>query len=83
VSHNNKSIKENDFVIITTGREEHHKKRIEKFMKSFGLKCDLVICGIPTGARILINDKKPDGSMTAFSHNLTRDKGINLEEIDL
>lgn len=77
----NNSIKEDDFVIITTGREEHHKDRIEKFMKSFGLKCDLVICGIPTGSRIIINDKKPDGTKTAFSHNVVRDEGINFEDV--
>lgn len=71
-------VKENDFVIITTGREEHHKERIKKFMKGFGLKCDLIICGLPTGLRILVNDMKPDGTKTAKSYNLERDAGINL-----
>jgi len=76
----NDNIKENDFVVITTGREEYHKERIKKFMKSFGLKCDIIICGLPTGVRIIINDTKPDGTKTAFSHNVTRDEGIlNLE----
>ncbi len=74
------AVKENDFVIITTGREEYHKERIEKFMKYFGLKCDLIICGLPTGVRILVNDMKPDGSITALSHNLVRDKGIDFEK---
>jgi hydroxymethylpyrimidine pyrophosphatase-like HAD family hydrolase len=74
-------IKENDFVIITTGREEHHKERIEKFMRSFGLKCDLIICGLPTGIRILVNDMKPDGTKTAQSHNLERDQGLNFEDL--
>jgi hypothetical protein len=71
-------VKETDFVIITTGREEHHKERIEKFMKGFGLKCDMIICGLPTGLRILVNDMKPDGTKTAKSYNLERDAGINL-----
>lgn len=75
----NNSIGENDFVVITTGREDCHKDRIKNFMNSFGLKCDLVICGLPTGVRILVNDAKPDGTKTAFSHNVTRDEGINLD----
>lgn len=76
----NNTIKESDFVIITTGREESHKKRIEKFMNSFGLKYDLILCGLPTGVRIVVNDKKPDGTKTALSHNVTRDEGLNFED---
>lgn len=71
------TVRESDFVIITTARDESHKNRIKKFMKSSGFKCDLVICGISSGERILINDKKPDGTKTAFSLNLQRDKGLS------
>jgi len=76
----NNVVKEYDFVIITTARDKSHKNRIEKFMRSFGLKCDLVICGISPGKRILINDKKPDGTKTAFSLNLERDKGLTIKD---
>jgi hypothetical protein len=74
-------VKENDFVIITTGREESHKSRIEHFMEKNNLKCDLIICGLPTGPRVLINDYKPDGSTAAHSLNVDRDKGILIEKI--
>jgi len=80
----NTIIKNDDFVIITTGREEaNHKKRIEGFMKKFNLRYDLIICNLPTGPRIVINDTKPDGSITAYSYSIQRDKGINLEEINI
>jgi hypothetical protein len=70
-------VKENDFVIITTAREGgEHKKRIDLFMKAHGLKCDMIICDLPSGPRLVINDKKPDGSKTAYSFNLERDSGI-------
>lgn len=77
------TVKENDFVIITTAREEHHKRRIEYFLSKHDIKYNLVICGLPTGPRIVVNDKKPDGSLTAFSFNLDRDEGPNIESINL
>jgi len=69
-------VKKDDFVIITTGREEEHRDRIKEFMSSYGLKCDHIICGLPTGLRIVINDQKPDGTKTAHSLNVVRDEGI-------
>jgi hypothetical protein len=70
-------IDKDDYVIITTARNSvEHKERIAKFLISNNLKYDLIICDIPSGARILINDKKPDGTLTAYSFNLNRDEGI-------
>lgn len=74
-------IKENDFVIITTGREECHRSRIESFMNKNGFRYDLIICGLPTGPRVILNDIKPDGSRTAFAFNSVRDKGVNYEDM--
>ncbi len=77
-----KFVKEEDHVVITTARnEEEHKDRIKLFMNRNNLKCDLIICGLPTGPRILINDKKNDGTKTAYSFNLNRDEGIKELEI--
>ena len=71
------SIKENDFVIITTARNgDEHKERIAMFMDAHGLKYDVILCDLPSGVRILVNDQKPDGSTTAIAVNLKRDKGI-------
>jgi len=72
-------VAEEDHVIITTARTCDDKERIERFLESHGLKFDLVVCGLPTGTRMLINDKKPDGALTAFAFNLERDKGIDHE----
>lgn len=74
-------VKDNDFVVITTAREgKEHKDRISLFMKAHGFKCDMIICDLPSGPRFVINDKKPDGTETAHSINLTRDSGININD---
>jgi hydroxymethylpyrimidine pyrophosphatase-like HAD family hydrolase len=65
-----------DHVIITTARSCEHRERIERFLKSHGIRFSLIICGLPSGARIVLNDKKPDGSITAYAYNLERDEGI-------
>jgi hypothetical protein len=69
-------VDELDHVIITTARKCEDKERIERFLDSHGIRFNLVICGLPTGPRMLVNDKKPNGSLTAFAFNLDRDKGI-------
>ena len=44
------------------------------------LNYDQLIMGIGGGQRVLINDLKPDGSLTAGAINLNRNQGIsNLE----
>lgn len=70
------NVKENDYVIITTARDQNHKERIERFLVNNNIKFDIVLCGLTAGPRILINDIKPDGIITAYSYNLERDKGI-------
>ena len=76
-----KVVRNDDCVVITTARKkEDHEERIIKFVKHHNIKCDKIICDLPSGKRILINDKKPDGMLTAHSHNLERDKGINIED---
>lgn len=70
-------VDELDHVVITTARTCEDKDRIERFLESHGIRFDLVICGLPTGPRMLVNDKKTDGTLTAFAFNLERDKGID------
>lgn len=74
-------IMDDDFVVITTGREEHHRSRIESFMNKHGFRFDLIVCGLPTGPRIVVNDTKPDGTKTAYAFNATRDQGVSLEDM--
>lgn len=73
-----KVVQEDDCVVITTARNHDHKSRIEEFLSKNKIRYNVILCGLPTGSRILINDKKPDGTLTAYAHNLNRDEGINI-----
>ena len=66
----------NDHVVITTARGEDHRERVETFLFKNNIRFHMVLCGLPTGPRILVNDLKPCGMQTAYSYNLERDKGI-------
>jgi hypothetical protein len=72
------SIDSTDFVIITTARSSKYKKETINFLKKHKIKFNKIIFDLPTGERILINDKKPDGTKTAYSLNLNRDSKLNI-----
>ena len=68
-------------IILVTGRRESMRKVTEDQLRSLGIFYDQLIMGIGGGPRVLINDKKPGGQLTAFSINLDRDLGI--KDLDL
>jgi len=63
-------------IIITTGRKESLRKFTEKQLLSFGITYDMLIMGLIRGERIVINDKKFDGTRTASFVNIERNEGI-------
>lgn len=65
-----------DKIIITTARTSNKEKTIE-FLKNKNIRFDHIIFDLPTGERILINDIKPSGYVTAYSENIERDVGIS------
>jgi hypothetical protein len=68
-------------IILTTGRKESLRNITEKQLEEVGIIYDQLIMGIGGGERILINDKKTDGAITAHSICLDRDFGIQSIEI--
>jgi len=64
-------------VILITGRRESMREATEKQLAEVGILYDQLIMGVGGGARVLINDNKPDGEQSAFAINLERNKGIN------
>lgn len=69
-------------IILTTGRRECSRKATEKQLSEAGIIYDQLLMGISGATRVLINDKKPDGTTeTAFAYNLIRNKGIKDLEI--
>ncbi len=63
-------------IILFTGRKESLRTVTEKQLAEVGIFYDQLIMGIGGGERILVNDKKPDGSLTAYCFNVDRNKGI-------
>ncbi len=63
----------NDRVIILTARPLSSREQTETFLKQNGIRYDLILWDMPAGERILINDMKPSGLITAYAVNCPRD----------
>ena len=70
------SIPSTDKVIFLTSRETKYKDITEKFLKDSGINYNEIIYDLPFGERILINDRKNSGLLTAYAINKTRDEGL-------
>lgn len=71
------SIPKNDYVIFLTSRSEKYKKMTLNFLNKHRLRYDLIVFNLPLGERILINDNKPSGLVTAHALSIKRNHGIN------
>ncbi len=70
------SIPKEDYIIITTGREEKYRESSLKILDDNGLRYNYAIFGLPLGERIVMNDLKPEGLKTAIAWNVERNKGF-------
>lgn len=68
-------------LILTTGRKESQREVTEIQLRELGITYDMLIMGIGRGSRVIINDRKPDGTITAESYCVIRDGG--LESLDI
>lgn len=68
-------------IILTTGRKKSLKKVTKKQLKKLGIFYDDLIMGIGSGERILINDKKLDGTVTVRCFSPDRNEGIKNIDI--
>lgn len=71
-----KEIPESDVIILLSARDLRYKESTENFLVNNGLRFNHSIFGLPAGERILINDKKPSGMVTAIAVNVDRDVGF-------
>lgn len=68
-------------IILTTGRKESLRNATEQQLNKLGIFYDYLIMGIGGGDRILINDKKSDGRITAFA--ICPDRNLGIKEINI
>lgn len=67
-------------IILTTARPEGSRYKTEKQLNKLGVVYSKLIMNLSSGPRIVINDTKPDGTVTAIAKPLIRDAGIkNIE----
>lgn len=67
------NIPSQDMIIFLTARSDYEKPHTLKFLKENNVRYDHIIFNAGHGERILINDNKPDGLVTAMAVNTTRD----------
>ena len=68
-------------IILTTGRRESARQVTADQLSSLGIFYDQLIMGVGAGPRVLINDRKSDGTDTAYAINLDRNEGITNVKI--
>lgn len=62
-----KDIPKDDMIIFLTSRTENEKELTETFLQENQVRYHQIIYGVPYGERILMNDKKPSGLVTALA----------------
>lgn len=67
-------IPDGDMVIFITSRTESERELTERFLHDNNIRYDHIIYNAPYGERILINDKKPSGLITAYALSPDRDR---------
>ena len=68
------------FIVITTARPEGTRRVTEEQLSSFGIFYNQLIMGLPTGSRMVVNDRKPDGMNTAEAVCLDRNAGLSSRD---
>lgn len=66
-------IPQTDQVLFVSARDEKYRSITEKKLRESNIRFAHIVFGVPKGERVLVNDKKPDGSVTAIAINTDRD----------
>jgi ribonucleotide monophosphatase NagD (HAD superfamily) len=75
-----------DRILLVTARPLAYRRETEAQLNKAGVLYHQLIMSLPTGKRILVNDRKPQESEvnTAIAINLTRDEGFgNIDLLEL
>lgn len=77
------NIKKGDVVVLMTARNKEQAESAIKILNKNNLRFDTIITDLPHGERILFNDRKISGLITAHSFCVERNAGlskINIKE---
>lgn len=73
-----KKIPNEDKIIFLTARKEKNLDNLKEFLNRNNIRYDYLLPNMPTGERILINDRKPSGLDMAYSFNKNRNEKLNI-----
>ncbi len=73
------SLPKRDMIIFLTARSDYEKPHTMRFLKENNVRYDHIIFNAGEGERIMINDMKPDGLVTAYAVNTQRDQFCRTE----
>ena len=72
-----------DKVMVMSARPVAYREATLALLAAHGLRVDQDVFGLPVGARVLVNDRKPSGLKTAHAVNLVRDAGLASVQISV
>ncbi len=72
------TLSKDDKVVLLTARKGEYLEDLKSFLKVNGIRYDYLLCDMPMGERILVNDRKPSGLNTAFAINKNRDEKLDI-----
>ncbi|WP_455764251.1 hypothetical protein [Sutterella wadsworthensis] len=70
------SLPAQDAVVLLTARKKELGPALEAFLTANGIRYDAILYGMPAGERILVNDCKPSGLLTAVAVNKKRNDAL-------
>jgi hypothetical protein len=73
-------VNKNDCIIIASSRADTYKDFTVKSLKHYNIRYDYLLFNLPRGPRILVNDKKVDGTETAYAINILRNSGLSIPD---
>ena len=68
--------KEGACIVLMTARKECTRGVLEVQLMQLGLYWDVLVMGVTSGQRVLINDAKPDGDASAIAIVVERNVGL-------
>jgi len=72
-----------DYIVVLSARDKGQKDEALRFFRRHGLRVDEILFGLPTGERVILNDCKPGGLLTAVAVNVGRDCGLAEVTVDI
>ena len=71
------NVRDEDYILILTARDQKYKMETVDFLKKSKIRFNKIIFSLPAGERIIINDTKPAGMITAHAVPVERDEGLS------